>query len=51
MPGGETLLTDAGTTGDSIDAAVNGSWDVLAPGDVVTFTGTYTVTVADAANL
>ena len=51
VPGGETLLTDAGTTGDSTDAAVNGSWDVLAPGDVVTFTGTYTVTVADAANL
>ena len=51
VPGNETLLTDNGTAGDSTDAAVDGSWDILAPGDVVTFTGTYTVTAADAANL
>ena len=51
VPGNETLLTDNGTAGDSTDAAVDGSWDILAPGDVVTFTGTYTVTAIDAANL
>jgi len=42
---------DAGTAGDSTDAAMNGSWDVLAPGDVITFTGTYTVTQADVDSL
>jgi len=41
------LLTDNGTAGDSTDAADDGSWDVLAPGDVITFTGTYVVTQAD----
>ena len=51
IPGSETLLTDNGTIGDSNDATADGSWDVLAPGDVVTFTGTYIVTTADAANL
>ena len=51
IPGSETLLTDNGTIGDSTDAVPDGSWDVLAPGDVVTFTGTYIVTTADAANL
>lgn len=50
-PGNETLLADNGTAGDSTDATPDGSWDVLAPGDVITFTGTYTVTAADAANL
>ena len=50
-PGNETLLTDAGTQGDSTDAAVDGSWDVLAPGDVLTFTGTYTITATDVVNL
>ena len=50
-PGNETLLTDAGTQGDSTDAAVDGSWDVLAPGDVLTFTGTYTITQTDVVNL
>ena len=51
IPGDETLLTDAGTAGDSTDGAADGTWDVLAPGDVITFTGTYTVTAADAQNL
>lgn len=50
-PGNETLLTDTTPTGDSTDAATNNFWDVLAPGDVITFTGTYTVTQADAENL
>lgn len=47
----EVLSIDAGTTGDSTDAAQDGSWDVLAPGDTVTFTGTYTVLQADIDNL
>ena len=50
-PGNETLLTDAGTQGDSTDATVDGTWDVLAPGDIVTFTGTYTITQTDVDNL
>jgi len=50
-PGGETLLTDNGTLGDSTDAAADGSWDVLGIGDVITFTGTYTVTQDDVDNL
>lgn len=51
VPGSETLLTDNGTTGDSTDAAANGSWDTLGPLDVITFTGTYTVTQSDVDNL
>ena len=51
VPGNETLSTDAAPTGNSTDAAANGTWDVLAPGDVVTFTGTYTVTADDADTL
>jgi len=50
-PGDETLFADNGTSGDSTDAAIDGSWDVLAPGDTITFTGSYTVTLQDAANL
>lgn len=48
VPGNETLTTDGGTIGDSTDAtASNGVWSVLAPGDAVTFTATYTVTQND----
>ena len=41
----------SGATGDSTDAAVNGSWDSLAPGDQVTFTANYTVTQNDIDTL
>jgi len=51
IPGNETLLVDNETAGDSTDAATDGSWDTLAPGDVLTFTGTYTITQTDADNL
>ncbi|MEL7189661.1 MAG: hypothetical protein AAGK17_08945 [Pseudomonadota bacterium] len=51
VPQDEALLTDVAPFGDSTDAAMNGSWDVLAPGDSVTFTGTYTVTPDDILNL
>ena len=44
---GDSLATDAGVAGDSVDAAANGIWDTLGPNDVVTFTSTYTVTQAD----
>ncbi|MEP1230168.1 MAG: hypothetical protein ABJG88_05790, partial [Litorimonas sp.] len=47
IPGNETLLTDAAPAGDSTDVSVDGTWDTLAPGDAITFTGTYTVTAAD----
>lgn len=50
-PGNETLLTDNAPTGDSTDSGTNGSWDILSPGDVITFTGTYTVTQSDIDNL
>jgi len=47
LPGGETLTQDVAPTGDSTDAAQNGSWDTLGPGDTVTFTASYTVTQGD----
>ncbi|MEL7189966.1 MAG: hypothetical protein AAGK17_10480 [Pseudomonadota bacterium] len=51
-PADETLFTDAAPTGDSTDGvADNGTWSVLGPGDVVEFTGTYTVTQTDIDNL
>ena len=45
--GGDRLTTDAGVLLNSTDASADGVWDVLAPGDVATFTATYTVTQAD----
>lgn len=51
VPGSETLLTDNGTIGDSTDGGADGTWDTLGPGDVITFTGTYTVTQSDVDNL
>ncbi len=51
-PDGETLLTDNGTGGDSVDGVANdGTWDTLGPLDVITFTGEYTVTQSDVDNL
>lgn len=49
-PGSETL-TDNIPLGDSTDAASNGIWDSLAPGDIATFTGTYVVTQQDVDTL
>lgn len=48
-----TVTTDAGTiplgtVNDSVDPVTgDGDWDRLGPGDVITFTSTYTVVVAD----
>ncbi|MEL7542931.1 MAG: hypothetical protein AAGJ70_04075 [Pseudomonadota bacterium] len=50
-PGNETLATDVAPLGDSTDAATNASWDTLAPGDSVRFTGGYVVTQADVDTL
>ena len=52
LPRLETLTTDASTTGDSTDATSNnGVWSVLAPGDAITFTGTYIVKQQDVDTL
>jgi hypothetical protein len=51
LPTNETLTTDVGITGDSIDSSVNGVWDSLAPGDQVTCTANYVVTQSDVDNL
>lgn len=51
VPSGEILTNDAFPTGDSLDGGVNASWDTLAPGDEVTFTGTYIVTQNDIDTL
>lgn len=45
--GGDALETDGGLPGGSSDAAANGVWDSLAPGDAARFTATYRVTQAD----
>ncbi len=47
VPSNETLTTDNPPLGDSTDAVIDGVWDTIAPGDIVTFTGTYTVTQSD----
>ncbi|WP_420860403.1 DUF7507 domain-containing protein [Algirhabdus cladophorae] len=44
---GDTQTSDAGIQNDSIDAAANGVWDSLAPGDVVQFTASYTINQED----
>jgi len=53
VPTNETLIIDTAPTGDSTDSSTDGSWDILAPGDIITFTGTgtYTITQTDVDNL
>ncbi|QUJ78258.1 DUF11 domain-containing protein [Sulfitobacter albidus] len=43
----ETLTRDVNTVGTSTDTAGPGVWSTLAPGDEITFTARYRVTVAD----
>lgn len=51
-PRNEGLTADNGIAGDSSDGLANdGTWDVLAPGDEVTFTGQYIVTQSDIDTL
>ena len=47
VPGNEVLDVDSLPSGDSTDAATDGVWDVLAPGDEIVFTATYTITQND----
>ncbi|MEO1140895.1 MAG: hypothetical protein AAFW66_00880 [Pseudomonadota bacterium] len=47
VPANETLDVDTVPAGDSTDAASDGVWDVLAPGDEIVFTATYTITQND----
>jgi large repetitive protein len=48
VPTNELLTADAGTLNDSTDATPNdGVWSVLAPGDEITLTATYTLNQAD----
>lgn len=52
VPGGEFLSSDVGTPADSSDGAPgDGIWSVLAPGDSITMTATYTVTQSDVDTL
>jgi hypothetical protein len=44
VPGGESGIS---TSNGSTDAAVNGSWDVLRPGDIVSFSAQYTAVQSD----
>lgn len=48
VPGSETGVL---VIGGSTDAAQNGSWDTLRPGDQIQFTATYTVTQQDVDTL
>ncbi len=47
LPSNEAVLNDVAPLGDSTDAAVNQSWDSLAPGDSIRFTWVYTVVQPD----
>lgn len=43
-------LTDNAPASDSTDDTADNDWDYLAPGDTVSWTATYTVTINDIAN-
>lgn len=51
VPGSESLFNDVAPLGNSTDAAVNGTWNSLAPGDTIQFTGNYLVVQADIDSL
>lgn len=50
-PTNETLTTDNPPVSDSTDGGTDGIWDIIAPGDIVTFDATYTVTQSDVDTL
>jgi uncharacterized repeat protein (TIGR01451 family) len=50
VPASETMFADAAPLGDSTDSIANGSWNVLAPGDEIEFTASYTVVQGDIDN-
>jgi hypothetical protein len=51
VPANEIIFADNGTPADSTDSASDGVWDILAPGDVIRFSATYTVTQTDVDTL
>jgi len=51
VPANETFTTDGGLPGGSSDGGDDGVWDILGPGDVITFTGSYVVTQNDVDTL
>lgn len=51
VPGSEAIFNDVAPLTDSIDAATDGVWDSIAPGDTVRFSATYTVTQQDVDTL
>lgn len=51
LPSNEMLITDSAPLGDSVDGGTDGNWDTIAPGDIITFTATYTVTQLDVDTL
>lgn len=52
IPGSEVLSIDLPPTNDSSDvSSTDAIWDVLAPGDTIQFTATYTVQQSDVDNL
>ncbi|MFK5980548.1 MAG: hypothetical protein QM488_16860 [Rhizobiaceae bacterium] len=51
IPDGETLMTDKLPRLDSTDSGNNGIWESIGPGDIVTFTATYTITQTDVDTL
>lgn len=51
VPGNEAVFNDVSPLLDSSDGGTDASWDSLAPGDTVVFTGTYTVVQPDIDNL
>ena len=51
VPANEIIFADNGPLADSTDAASDGVWDSLAPGDTIRFSATYTVTQTDVDTL
>ncbi len=47
VPGSEVIFNNVSPAGDSTDAAANGIWDILGPGDEIVFTAPYTVVQGD----
>lgn len=41
------ILTDNGNSGDSSDSIISAAWDLLGPGDTLTYTATYMLTAGD----
>jgi len=51
IPDNATLVSDNGTVNDSTDTGDGTAWSTLGPGDIITFTATYTVVQQDVDTL